>query len=154
MRGRRRKKGWTGEDGEMFCFSGLPKDNKLFTEDTHLSEYQDLAEHEDLRVKPLFFHRPSIASTCDSAESIATRPPDSDLDDDHIRALLASPLYPQRSLVCHSVRENLMSSSSQDPTSTGRPSALLFSNKNRLNPETFSHREDFSLKTSTGFGKQ
>ena len=49
-----------------------PKDHELFTEDKHLSEYQDLSEHEDFRVKPLFFHRPSIASTCDSAQSIAT----------------------------------------------------------------------------------
>ena len=59
----------------------------------HLAEHQDLAEHEDLRVKPLFFHRPSFASTCDSAESIATPPPESDLDNEQIRALLASPLY-------------------------------------------------------------
>ena len=35
-----------------------------------------------------------MASTCDSEESIATPPPDSDLDDDQIRALLASPLVP------------------------------------------------------------
>ena len=89
-------------------------------------EYQDLAEHEDLRVKPLFFHRPSITSTYDSAESIATPPPESDLDDEQIRALLTSPLYLQqreasaeRSQVYHSARENLMSScSSQDPIST------------------------------------
>ena len=108
----------------------------LFTEDKHLSEYQDLAEHEDLRVKPLFFHRPSIASTCDSAESIAISPLDSDLDDDQVRALLASPLYLQerevnaeRSQVYNSARENLTSSSSQDPISTGRPGALLFSSK-------------------------
>ena len=72
-----------------------PKDHKLFTEDKYLSEYQDLAEHEDLRVKPLFFHRPSKASSSDSAERIATPPPDSDLDDDQIRALLASALYLQ-----------------------------------------------------------
>ena len=64
-------------------------------EPKHLAEHQDLAEHEDLRVKTLFFHRPSIASTCDSAESIATSPPESDLDDEQIRALLASPLYLQ-----------------------------------------------------------
>ena len=63
------------------------KDHKLFTEDKHLSEYQDLAEHDDLRVKPLIFHQPSMASTCDSAESITTPPPDSELDDDQIRAL-------------------------------------------------------------------
>ena len=72
-----------------------------------------------------------MASTCDSEESIATRPPDSALDDDQIRALLASSLYHQereanaeRSQVYHSVRENLMSSSSQDPLSTERPGAL------------------------------
>ena len=72
-----------------------------------------------------------MASTCDSEESIATPPPDSDLDDDEIRALLASPLYLQereanaeRLQVYHSVRENLMSSSSQDPLSTERPGAL------------------------------
>ena len=99
-------------------------------------------------VSNTFFHQP----TYDSAERIATPPPDSDLDDDQIRALLASPLYLQereanaeRSQVYHHVRENLMSSSSQDPISMGRPGALLFSSKNRLNPETFSDREYFSL---------
>ena len=58
-------------------------------------EPKDLAGNEDFRVKPLFFHRPSIASTYDSAESIATPPPASDLDDEQIRALIASPLYLQ-----------------------------------------------------------
>ena len=55
----------------------------------------------------------------DSAESIATPLPESDLDEEQLRALLASPLYPQereasaeRSQVYHSERENLMSSSS------------------------------------------
>ena len=62
------------------------------------------------------------------------------------------PLYTQeregnaeRSKVCDSAREDLMSSSSQDPISTGKLVAL-FSSKNRLNQETFSDREDFSLK--------
>ena len=36
-------------------------------------------------VKPMFFHRPSMTSTYDLAESIATLPPESDLDDDQIR---------------------------------------------------------------------
>ena len=59
---------------------------------------KQLAEHEDLRVKPLFFHQPSTASTYDSAESIVTPPPDSDLDDEQIRALLVSALlYTHRS---------------------------------------------------------
>ena len=101
------------------------------------------------RVKPLFFHRQSVASTCDSAGGIATPPPE-DLDDEQNRALLASPLYMQereahadRTQVYRSVRENLMSSSSQDPKSTERPVAL-YSSKNRLNQETFSDRGDFS----------
>ena len=34
-----------------------------------------------------------MMSTCDSAESIATPPPESDLDDGQIRNMLASPLY-------------------------------------------------------------
>ena len=64
-------------------------------EPKQLAEFQDLSEHEDLRVKPLFFYGPSIAPTYGSAESIVTPPPDSDLDDEQIRALLASPLYIQ-----------------------------------------------------------
>ena len=94
-----------------------------------------------------------MASTYDSAENIATPPPESDFHDDQIRALLASPLYLQkreanveRTQVYHSVTENLMSSASQDPISTGRPGALLFSSTNKLNPETFSDSEHFSLR--------
>ena len=58
-------------------------------------EPKDLTENDDLCVKPVFFLRPSIIWTYDSAESIATPPPESDLDDDQIRALLASRLYLQ-----------------------------------------------------------
>ena len=112
-------------------------------EPEHLTEDKDHAEHEDLRVKPFFFHRQRTASTYVSAESIATLPPESDLDDEQIRALLASPLYLQereanavRSQVYHSEREHLMSSSSQDPISTGKPVAV-FSSQSRLNQDTF-----------------
>ena len=122
-----------------------------------LVEYQDLAEHEDLRVKHLFFHRPSTASTYDSAKSTVTPSPDSHLDDEQIRALLDSPLYLQereanaeRTQVYHSARENLMSSSSQIPIA-GRPVAL-FSSKNRSNQDTFSDREDLSLQHQQVFG--
>ena len=100
------------------------------------------AEQEDFDVNHLLFHRPSAASTKDSAESIATPPPDTDLDDEQIRALLASPLHLQeregnagRSQVYHSERESLMS--------RGRPVAL-FSSKNTSNPVTFSDSEDNS----------
>ena len=75
-----------------------------------------------------------------------TPPPDSDLDDEQILALLASPLYTQereasaeRSQVYHSERENLMSSSSQDPTCTEEPVAVV-------NQDTFSDRDEFSFR--------
>ena len=109
-------------------------------------------------VSNLFFHQPSRASTCDSAESIVRPPPDSDLDNEQIRALLASPLYLQdreanaeRSQVYHTERENLMSSSSQDPIRRWDPSRC-FSSKNRSNQETFSNRDDFSLRHQRVFG--
>ena len=41
-------------------------------------DYKQLTEHEDLRVKPLSFHQSITASTYDSAENIATPPPESD----------------------------------------------------------------------------
>ena len=65
------------------------KDYKHFTED------KQLTEHDDLRVKPLYFHQSITASTYDSAESIATPHPESNIDDEQLRALLASPLYLQ-----------------------------------------------------------
>ena len=46
----------------------------------------DLAEEDNpVQVRPLFFHRPSMTPTCDSAESIATPPLESDLDGEQIR---------------------------------------------------------------------
>ena len=68
------------------------------TQDHRHSEDNQLAEHEDPRVKPLFFRRPDVTSTYDSAESIVTPPPDSDLDYEQIRALVASPLYLQEQM--------------------------------------------------------
>ena len=82
----------------------------------HFTGDKQLTEHEDLRVKPWSFHQQITASTYDSAESIATPSPESDLDDEQLRALLASPPHLQereasaeRSQVDHSERENLMS---------------------------------------------
>ena len=82
---------------------GSPTVKSSSSKTKRLSEYQDLAEHEDLLVKP----QPSM-------------------DDDQIRALQASPLYLQER---DSVRENLMSSSSQDPTDTGHPVRCCFQAK-------------------------
>ena len=61
-------------------------------------EPKDLtAEDTSLQVEPMFFHRPSVTSTYDPAESIATPPPppESDLDDEQVRNMLDSPLYLQ-----------------------------------------------------------
>ena len=117
------------------------RDHKHFTEDKHFSEYQIL---QNTRI-----HVSDHSSSTDRAwlrPAILLRAY-SDWDDEQIRALLVSPLYLQereanaeRSQVYHSVRENLMSSSSQDPKNTERPSALLFSSKNMLNQETFLKR--------------
>ena len=73
-------------------------------------EPEDLTEESNSKlVKLMFFHRPSMTSTYDSAESIATLPPESDLDDEQKRNMLVSPLYLQereasadRSRVYHS----------------------------------------------------
>ena len=115
-------------------------ENKYLTEDKHFAEDQDIAERGDLRVKPLCFHRPHTILL----RALRRPLPESDFDDEQLRALLASPPYMQereanadRSQVYHSAREILMSSSSQDPTSTGKPVAV-FSTKNRLNQEMFS----------------
>ena len=114
-----------------------------------LHDPKDPAENDDLCVKPWFFHRPSVTSTYDSAHSIATPPPESDL---------APPLYLQekeasadRSQVCHSVRENLVSSSSQVPKSTEKPVALFSSKTESRN--IFRQRRLF-IRTSTGSRKQ
>ena len=122
----------------------------------HFTADGQFTELEDLRVKTLSYHQSITASTNDSAESIAAPPPDSDLDDDQIGALLASLLYPQergasaeRSQVYHSERENLISKSSQDLRSAGKPVAV-FSNQSKLNQDTFSDRQQF-LETSPGY---
>ena len=141
---------------EQPCEDRRPQLSGALTEQPHFTGYEPkqlaedrnykhftgdglFTEHEDLRVKPLSFHQSIIPSTYDSAECIVTLP-ESNLDDEQLRALLASPLHQQvrdgsaeRSQVYHSERENLMSSSSQDPTSTGKPVAV-FSSQNRFEP--------------------
>ena len=48
-------------------------------------EPNDLIEMINTEVTPIFFHKLCVTSTCDSAESIATHPPESDLDDEQIK---------------------------------------------------------------------
>ena len=52
----------------------------------HFTGDGQLAEHEDLCVRPLSFHQSITASTYDSAANIAT-PPESDFDDEQLRPL-------------------------------------------------------------------
>ena len=99
----------------------------------------------------MFFHRPSMTSTCDSAESVATPPPEPDLDDEQLRDMLASPLYLQereasvdRSRVCQSYREKTVSSSSHFRASVGSLAAV-FSNNGKSSQESTSDRDGISL---------
>ena len=111
-------------------------------------ELKDLAEEDNLvQVKPSFFQRPSMTSTYDSAESIATLPPESGLDDEQIRTLLASPLYLQkrdasadRSRVYHSLRKNSVSSSSHFREYGMREPVALLSNKRKSSQEALSDK--------------
>ena len=105
-------------------------------EDNQITEIED-------RIKTLSYNESLLSSTQDSIESIAA-PQEADLDDEHIRALLASPRYllereasAERSQV-YSERDGLMSSSSQGLNSigTGQPVALI-SHQRRLNQDAF-----------------
>ena len=109
--------------------------------------------------KPLFFHRPSITSTCDSAESIATPPPESDQDDEQIRALLAWPPFLQERIKCGPITSLSLCkrkpgvkfiSSSEEYGETRR---VFFSSKRKSSQEALSDRR-FFLRTSTGSRKQ
>ena len=106
-----------------------PRHERLFgrpADQNSLTGYEpkDLIEVNDTEVTPTLFHRPSMTSTYDSAQSIATPPLEADLDDEQIKAMLASPLYRQErekqvqtnQLVYHSDRENSVSSSSRGET--------------------------------------
>ena len=114
-------------------------------------ESKDLTEEDtSVQVKQTFFHRPSMTAASDSAESIATRPLESDFDDEQIRNMLASPLYLQkreanadRSPVDHSFRENSVLSSSHFRDSSVKPAAVI-SHKRKSSQETLSDREGLS----------
>ena len=58
-------------------------------------EPNNLIEDNSMEIKQMFFHKPSMTSTCDTCESITTPSPKSDLDYDQIRNILTSPLYLQ-----------------------------------------------------------
>ena len=94
------------------------------------------------------YNQSLLSPTQDSIESIAT-PQEADLDDEQIRALLASPRYilereasAEQSQIYHPEREGLMSSSSQSLNFSGTGEHVaLFSHQSRLNQDAFSERE-------------
>ena len=122
-------------------------------------EPKDLAENDDLChaiILPQTEYNFDLRFCCEHCDT----PPESDLDDEQIRALLASPLYFQerevsadRSRVYHSVRENLVSSSSPVPKSTGDTRCVVFKQKEIESRNTFRQRRMF-LRTSTSSRKQ
>ena len=132
--------------------------NRTITEQeiAHFSEQSQITEIED---KELIFNPFSLpcnqsllSSNQDSIESIAT-PQEADLDDEQIRALLASLRYllerearAERSQVYHSEREGLMSSSSQSLNfiGTGRPVALFLHQKS-LSQDAISERDNLLM---------
>ena len=84
---------------------------------------------EKIGVKQLSYSQSLIHSAYDSAESIAT-PPDSDLKDEQLRKMLASPLQlrkrgenERQARTCHSEREKSMIHCSRNPEMSRKPDA-------------------------------
>ena len=99
----------------------------LIKPQNQIIDYQD--DIEELGVKPLSCSQSLVHSAYDSAESIATTP-DSDLEDEQLSKMLASPLYARereenegRARAYHSERESLMIHSSRNPEVSGKPDA-------------------------------
>ena len=100
------------QDPEQPCQDPRPQQCSALTEPTPLTGYEpnpivedreyrhftgdgQFIELEVLRVRPLPVHQSITASTYDSAGSMATPLPESDLHDEQLRTLLASPPYLQ-----------------------------------------------------------
>ena len=122
-------------------------DNRIVTEQEieHCTEESQIPEIEDKGRELIYdpfslpYNQALLSSTQDSIGSLAA-PQEADLDDEQIRALLASPRYllereasAERSQIYHSEREDLKSSSSQrlNFMSTGKTAAWL-SHQKRL----------------------
>ena len=82
--------------------TSVPQQERLFgplAESNTPTGYEpnDLVELDNMEK---FLNRSVMTSACDSAESIATPPLESDLDDEQIQVMLASPLYLQERSKC------------------------------------------------------
>ena len=94
--------------------------NRILVKTQNLIIY-DQDDSEEIGVKKLSYSQSLVHSAYDSAESIAT-PPDSDLEDEQLRKVLASPLFVRereenegQARAYHSERESLMIHSSRNP---------------------------------------
>ena len=100
------------------------------------NEPNNLTEMNNIEITPIFFHRPSVTSTYDTSESIATLPPESDLDDGtcwlHHCTYKREKRVQTDHMFCHSYRENSVSSSSRFRASAGRPAAVFSNNESRV----------------------
>ena len=102
---------------------------------------------------PIFFHRPSVTSTYDSAESIATPHPGSDLDDEANaeHAGFTTLLTGEREASADRPRrENSVSSSSRFRASAGMPEAV-FSQERKSRTRMSLRQRRYSLGTSSRF---
>ena len=114
-------------------------------------EPNDLNEMNNTEVTPVFFHRPSMTSTYDSAGSIATPPLESDFDVEQLRDMLASPLYLQdrklsadRSRVYHSCIQKLSVMFISRPSKCGETCSCVLTPKEVESRNTLGWRR-FSL---------
>ena len=96
---------------------------------TTKSNIDDQDDIEEIGEKKLSYSQSLVHSAYDSAESIAT-PPDSDLEDEQLRKMPASPLCiwereenAGQARPYHSERESLMVQSSRNPEVSGKPDA-------------------------------
>ena len=64
----------SSSDGDFSCADSSNVSFGPLAETTSPTGYEpkDSSEDNSIEVKPMFFHKPSMTSTCDSAESIAT----------------------------------------------------------------------------------
>ena len=115
-------------------------------------EPKDLTEETNSKLvkQMFFFHRPSMTSSYDSAENIATLPSESTLDDDQIRNMVYSTREREKQVLTDHVFITL-NEKTQCPVHL--TAAMIFTQKQVESRNTFRHRRHF-LRTSTSLRKR
>ena len=117
----------------------------------------DQDDIEEIGVKPLTYSKSLIHSAYDSAQGIATSP-DSDLDDEQLRKMLASPLDRRereenegQARAYHSERESLTIHSSRNPEVSGKPDAECVQKReaNAQRTQAYHSRRESLMKSSS-----